>query len=127
MKNRVRQTLEEIGTGRSDCKLEGGTSLQLDEFLEKLKETDGHASRNIFFMRKEIMKGQSPKVLTPLKSNSARLPTASSADTKSMPKKKLAKKDILYEQEVVSVTVMADTMVEANIIQRTFMLKKGKN
>ena len=76
LKTRVRQTLEEIGTGRSDCKKEGGTSIQPDSFLTKIKETDGHASRNLINLRNDVIKGQPGSSSTPPKSNA--LPTSSS-------------------------------------------------
>ena len=60
LKNRVRETLEAVATGRSDCKLEGGLSIHPDAFLEKIKESDGHVSRNILGLRKSILEKSVP-------------------------------------------------------------------
>ena len=76
LKSRVRQTLEEIGTGRSDCKVEGGASIQPDSFLTKIKETDGHASRNVISLRNDVISRQPESTSTLPKSNP--LPSSSS-------------------------------------------------
>lgn len=57
LKERLRDFLKEVKTGRSNP--DGGLSacLQSNEVLEQLKQTDGHASRNVLKRRQDIIDG----------------------------------------------------------------------
>ncbi|KAL2643144.1 hypothetical protein R1flu_010731 [Riccia fluitans] len=54
LKQRLRETLDEIETGRSNEK-GGSTSLQSDNIFEKIRQTNGHATRNLLMTRSDII------------------------------------------------------------------------
>jgi hypothetical protein len=55
LKERVRETLEQLQTDTSNNKGEPAT-LQSSEFLKRIKDTDGHATRSVISIRHKIVK-----------------------------------------------------------------------
>ena len=124
LKTRVRETLEEIGTGRSDCRMEGGNSPQLDEFLQKIKETNGHASRNILNLRSKLMIGKT----TPTAKASAKSANTQQDDSRAdVPTQSTnrTKKELL-EDQTGSLSTMAGELTTSNQIMSDWIDEKRK-
>ena len=62
LKERVRETLNELNTGTSNEQGTGRAALQSNEVLKKLKLTNGHASRNVLQHRSNIIHGKGETV-----------------------------------------------------------------
>jgi uncharacterized protein YifE (UPF0438 family) len=64
LKERVRETLNELETGNSNPKRTSSVALQSADVLKKIRLTNGHASRNVLKYREKLMNDGLPDALT---------------------------------------------------------------
>lgn len=140
LKGRLRECLEELKTGTSNTEGTGSAVLQCDEFLAKIKDTNGHAVRNILHKRASIIAASSKECTSKRRaetivegeSNSDREVASSGVNNvisgpsaSKIPK--LVTKSEMLSTQVQALKQMSSDFTEATNNQREFMISRRRS
>ena len=118
LKERVRETLNELNTGTSNEQGTGRAALQSNEVLKKLKLTNGHASRNVLQHRSNIIHGKGETV------SSVGSDDAKSVGTFSTVGSSRKTKAELLDQQAQSLRSMAQSMQTSTSMRQALLAQK---
>jgi hypothetical protein len=122
LKSRTRETIEALQTGTANEK-RGPATLQSEDFLDRIKNTNAHASRNVISLRQDILESSS-SAETPLSRSKSNTQSKDYGQKLEKCQGKQASKGDLQKSQVAYLEKLSNDFADSTKNQKTYLQEK---